>query len=468
MKRFGQRSQMLKICKPTNAIRRTSVAVALAVLVATAGCAGDRSGLPNTTAPAWTYRGHALLKAVASEKEGILVVEAESPRRIIALEAASGREIWSAEAGGRLLICDGGVTLAQAPATFSRDAAEVIAFDTRTGAELWRTSQWRAHPAPRLKAGMAVGLTVKRTFEAVDARTGERIFAADPSPNIAPSALPPYREDPDEQDAWGPSALTESGRLAYRGPGSSLVVIDFRAKSVTTATAPEIGQRAGIISIGENVVVVGSEGRAKSPAPGAYWIQGFDTATAVMTWSKHVAGRSPKSVDVGPGGTVLVLDTGPGADQHRAARLYNAVSGEEPWPTPFTCSEQESIGSGRPFGDFAIFKTGRQMSACAVPGWQLAWKVDTQDPDDDYRKPLIAANDVLFMKTDTTTKRYAGSFVSESRITAFDLTNGAFLWRFVGEQVDSIAAVGDLAIGVGSNRVVALPLHPRPRGWWPF
>jgi hypothetical protein len=96
------------------------------------------------------------------------------------------------------------------------------------------------------------------------------------------------------------------------------------------------------------------------------------------------------------------------------------------------------------------------------------WATDTQDPDVD-NATVIAASNVVLMRSDTRTTRLGGSFVSESRITAFDLETGALLWRYVGDEVRYIAAIGDLAIGVGSNRVVALPLRPGPRRrWWPW
>lgn len=438
--------------------RHLAVALILSALVAAGGCAGERSGLRSTAKEAWTFRGHALLSAVPSEPESVLLVAAESPQRVVALDAASGRELWTVEAGGRNLIADGGVTLAQAAATFTRDAAEVVALDTRTGAELWRTSRWRAYPAPWLRAGMAIGLTVDRTYEAVDARTGERIFAVDPAPKIPPSDLPPYRDDRGERDGWGPAALTGSGRLAYRGPGAALVVVDFRTKTVSEIAAPEMGERRGIVALGEQVVVVGTQGSGRDSD--SYLIQGFDLAAGTLTCSKRVAGRTADGVEAGPKGAVLILDSAARGDQRRAARVFDATTGEEPSPESYDVPGRSGPRCGGPFGDVAVYRVGPRLTAFAVPGWRRVWEADTGDPDDDDRQPIAAASGVVFMKTDTTTTRYGGSFVSESRITAFDLGTGALLWRYVGDDVRDITAIGTLAIGVGSDRIVALPLRP--------
>ncbi len=447
------------------AARHLAVALMLAALVATGGCAGERSGLPSTATEKWTFQGHALLSAVPSEPENVLLVAAESPQRVIALDAASGRELWTVETGSRRVLAEGGVTLAQAAATFTRETAEVVALDTKTGAELWRTSRWRAYPAPWLRAGMAIGLTSERTYEAVDARTGERIFAVDPAPKIPKSDLPPYREDNGERDGWGPAAITGSGRLAYRGPGAALVVVDFRAKSVAEIAAPEMEDRRGIVALGEHVVVVGTSGPDRDAD--SYLIQGFDLAARTMTCSKRVAGVAD-GVDAGPERTVMILGSAARKDQRRVARIFDATTGDEPSPESYELSGRGAPLCGGPFGDVVVHRVGRRLTAFAVPGWRPAWEVDTEDPDDDNRKPIAAANGVVFMKTDTTTTRYGGSFVSESRITAYDLGTGALLWRYVGDDVSEITAVGDLAIGVGGGRVVALPLRPRPRGLWPW
>jgi outer membrane protein assembly factor BamB len=342
---------------------RSLVAALLVLLAALCGCAGERSGLPSTASLAWTYRGHALLSPIASESDATVLVAAESPTRLIALNASDGRELWSVEAGGRTVLCGGGVTLAQRAPSFTREPAEVVALDTRTGKELWRTSRWRAWPAPRLQSGLAVGFTVDRTFEAVDARTGERIFAFDPAPNRVAAPKPPYSEDPADVDFWSASALTASGKLAYRGPEASFAVVDLRAGRVVEIPAPEMGYRTGIVAVGERVVVVGG-----SPGADEYRVDAFDAAAGTMLWSKRVAGRRAERVGAGPGETVVLLDAatadygGPTVRAY-AEHVYDAATGEELGPEPFEVRKRDSLHLGGPFGELAVLRDAPSLRA---------------------------------------------------------------------------------------------------------
>jgi hypothetical protein len=147
-------------------------------------------------------------------------------------------------------------------------------------------------------------------------------------------------------------------------------------------------------------------------------------------------------------------------------RVYDAATGEEPSPEPYETPDRDSLRLGGSFGTLAVQKSGRQLSAHAIPGWRRVWEVDTEDPDTG-RPSFIAAKGVVLMRSDTTTTRLGGSFVSESRIAAFDLDTGAFLWRYVGDEVRSVTAIRELAIGVGNDRVLAVPLRGQPsRRWW--
>jgi outer membrane protein assembly factor BamB len=433
--------------------------LSLILVVALSGCSlvvpPSKKHAPSDITPVWksSQTADGAIGDLDEANELVFVSRTNS-KQVLALDAKTGEKRWQfadANLPEHLFAPTywEGLVFVVSYATQGVNAPNIlIALDAGIGRERWRSDIWKTE-TPQLRGGMFIGTVGTDEYIAVDAKTGTEVFRF--------SAEPKQWKTNHQGQEIRDKLLTKDGHLLLITSTPSLVVINFRASQVEEFPVKFKGEYSDNFSIeGTTLYRIGydhikNQYQDYSAKYRRLFLQAFDTNSGKEKWAKA---ETMKFYEIQGfyNGVVYVRDWSGNL------MAYDAGTGKERWSQPITRSADELfLIDEHTDGKIFMREGGAEglMRAFDSATGKLLWSVNTKE--DPINHLLQARHNTLFLWTAETKKMWESNVHVETQLTAYDMSNGAYLWRFTADDISNGRFFKDKVIVNAGDGVVAFP-----------